>query len=87
MTFTTKIWIVSMITTHIWVVMLESQTSFRGETSGDVTKCRLFSQAIGDREEVRINTGTGIPKWVACEQTVLHRLGPNKIELDWKHVL
>ena len=24
---------------------LVSQTSFRGETSGDVTKCRLFSQA------------------------------------------
>ena len=37
-----------MITTQIWVVMLESQTSFRGETSGDVTKCRLFPQAIGD---------------------------------------
>ena len=25
---------------------LVSQTSFTGETSGDVTKCRLFSQAI-----------------------------------------
>ena len=40
-------------TTQIWVVTrhqygisaLVSQTSFRGETSGDVTKCRLFSQA------------------------------------------
>ena len=40
-------------TTQIWVVMchlygisvLISQTSFGGETSGSVTKCRLFSQA------------------------------------------
>ena len=40
-------------TTQIWVVTrhqygisaLVSQTSFRGETSGDVAKCRLFSQA------------------------------------------
>ena len=40
-------------TTQIWVVTrhqygisaLISQTSFRGETSGDVAKCRLFSQA------------------------------------------
>ena len=46
----------------------------------------VFSGYWG-QEEVRTNTGTGIPKWVACEQTVLHRLGPNKIELDWKHVL
>jgi len=40
-------------TTQIWVVKrhqygisaLVSQTSFRGETSGDVAKCRLFLQA------------------------------------------
>ena len=40
-------------TTQIWVVtrhqygisVLVSQTSFRGETSGGVAKCRLFSQA------------------------------------------
>ena len=40
-------------TTQIWVVMchqygisaLISQTSFGEETSGGVTKCRLFSQA------------------------------------------
>ena len=40
-------------TTQIWVVMrhqygisaLVSQTSFRGQTSGGVVKCRLFSQA------------------------------------------
>ena len=40
--------------TQIWVVtrhqygisVLISQTSFRGETSGDFAKCRLFSQAI-----------------------------------------
>ena len=39
-------------TTHIWVVTrhqygisaLVSQTSFRGETSGSVVKCRLFYQ-------------------------------------------
>ena len=41
-------------TTQIWVVTrhqygisaLVSQTSFGGETSGSVAKCRLFSQAI-----------------------------------------
>ena len=40
-------------TTHIWVVTrhqygisaLVSQTSFGGETTGSVAKCRLFSQA------------------------------------------
>ena len=40
-------------TTHIWVVTrnqygisaLVSQTSFRGEISGGVSKCRLFSEA------------------------------------------
>ena len=40
-------------TTQIWVVTrdqygisaLVPQTSFRGKTSGGVTKCRLFSQA------------------------------------------
>ena len=40
-------------TTHIWVVTshqygmsaLVSQTSFGGETSGSVAKCRLFTQA------------------------------------------
>ena len=40
-------------TTQLWVVTrhqygisaLISQTSFRGDTSGDVVKCRLFSQA------------------------------------------
>ena len=40
-------------TTQIWVVMhhqyrisvLVSQTSFGGETSGSIAKCRLFSQA------------------------------------------
>ena len=42
-------------TTQIWVVTphkygisaLVSQTSFGGETSGSVAKCRLFSQATG----------------------------------------
>ena len=40
-------------TTHIWVVTSRqygisapvSQTSFGGETSGSIAKCRLFSQA------------------------------------------
>ena len=44
-------------TTHIWVVTrhhfkisaLVSQTSFGGETSGSVAKCRLFSQATNLR--------------------------------------
>ena len=47
-------------TTHIWVVTrrqygvsaLVSQTPFRGETSGGIAKCRLFSQAtltVNDR--------------------------------------
>ena len=43
-------------TTQIWVVTrhqygipaLVSQTSFGGETSGTVVKCRLFSQASAD---------------------------------------
>ena len=41
-------------TTQIWVVMLHehgisalvSQTSCSGKTSGSISKCRLFSQAI-----------------------------------------
>ena len=40
--------------TYVWVVRrhqygisaLNSQTSFRGETSGGVAKCRIFSQAV-----------------------------------------
>ena len=40
--------------TYVWVVTrlqygiaaLVSQTSFRGETSGSVAKCRIFSQAV-----------------------------------------
>ena len=44
-------------TTQIWVVTphqygisaLVSQTSFGGETSGSVAKCRLFSQANSSR--------------------------------------
>ena len=48
-------------TTQIWVVTrhqceisgLVSQTSFRGETVGGVTKCRLFSKAtVGSRQNV-----------------------------------
>ena len=46
------------ITTQIWVMTrhrygisaLVSQTSFRGETSGGVAKCRLFSQASSTEE-------------------------------------
>ena len=44
----------SQVSTQMWVVThhhfgisaLVSQTSFGGETSGSVAKCRLFSQAI-----------------------------------------
>ena len=40
--------------TYVWVVTrhqygtlaLVSQTSFRGETSGGVAKCRIFSKAV-----------------------------------------
>ena len=40
---TTQIWVV---TSHQYgISALFSQTSFRGETSGSVSKCRLFSQA------------------------------------------
>ena len=46
-------------TTQIWIVIrhqygisaLVSQTSFRGETSGGVGKCRLFSQASEGAEK------------------------------------
>ena len=56
------------ITTQIWVVarheygifVLVSQTSFPGETSGDVAKCRLFSQACTyGREEMISHFSTG----------------------------
>ena len=41
----TKIWVV---TRHQYEISaLVSQTSFGGETSGSVAKCRLFSQATG----------------------------------------
>ena len=41
---TTQIWVV---TRHQYgIFALVSQTSFRGETSGSFTKCRLFSQAV-----------------------------------------
>ena len=33
-------------TSSVWNSTLVCQTSFRGETSGGVAKCRLFSQAI-----------------------------------------
>ena len=40
---TTQIWV---LTRHQYgISTLISQTSFRGETSGGVAKCRLFSQA------------------------------------------
>ena len=50
-------------TTQIWVVMshqygisaLISQTSFRGDTSGGVAKCRLFSQASRIQDCLRLS--------------------------------
>ena len=59
-------------TTQIWVVTrhqygisaLVSQTSFRGETSGSVAKCRLFSQAKHVPESKtcpRIQNTSGMP--------------------------
>ena len=49
-------------TTQIWVVtrhqygisVLVSQTSFRGETSGDVAKRRLFSRASRNFDQQRM---------------------------------
>ena len=41
---TTQIWVVTRH--HNGISALVSQTSFGGETSGSVAKCRLFSQAI-----------------------------------------
>ena len=43
-----------LLHTYVWVVRrhqygisaLVSQTSFRGETSGGVAKCRIFSKAV-----------------------------------------
>ena len=54
-------------TTHIWVVTrhqhgisaLVSQTSFGGETSGSVAKCRLFSKA--DSQVTHFNSATVSP--------------------------
>ena len=44
---TTQIW---MVTHHQYgISALVSQTSFRGETSDGVARCRLFSQAIRNR--------------------------------------
>ena len=40
---TTQIWVVTHH--HYGISGLVSQTSFGGENSNDVTKCRLFSQA------------------------------------------
>ena len=40
---TTQIWVVTCL--QYGISGLVSQTSFRGETSGGVAKCRLFSQA------------------------------------------
>ena len=43
---TTQIW---TVTRHQYgISALISQTSFRGETSGGVVKCRLLSQASGE---------------------------------------
>ena len=41
---TSQIWVVTRH--HYGISALVSQTSFGGETSGSVAKCRLFSQAI-----------------------------------------
>ena len=61
-------------TTQIWVVIRHqygisapvSQTSFRGETSGGIGKCRLFSQA-----------SEGAEKTIVCEQALFFRAFPS----------
>ena len=55
---TTQIWVVARHEYGIFVLV--SQTSFPGETSGDVAKCRLFSQACTyGREEMISHFSTG----------------------------
>ena len=45
---TTQIWVV---TRHQYEISVRvSQTSFGGETSGGVAKCRLFSQAVVEQK-------------------------------------
>ena len=67
-------------TTQIWVVTrhmefgisaLVSQTSFGGETSGSVAKCRLFSQATLDIELQKVPKHT-IMLFV-CNPNILHK--------------
>ena len=57
------------VTSQIWIVSrhqygisaLISQTSFRGETSGSVVKCQLFSQASKLRFWSRLCSDKGVP--------------------------
>ena len=43
---------ICVVTRHQYgISVLVSQTSFGGETSGSVAKCRLFSQARGGKNE------------------------------------
>ena len=49
---TTRIWVVFLLTGWKFaskISALASQTSFGGETSGDVAKCRLFSKPTSQR--------------------------------------
>ena len=48
---TTLIWVVAL--RHYTISMLISQTSFRRENSGNVAKCRLFSQAAANIKSLK----------------------------------
>ena len=66
-------------TTQIWVVTrhqygisaLVSQTSFGGETSGSVAKCRLFSPATLDIELQKVPKHTIV--LFVCNPNILHK--------------
>ena len=51
------------MTRHQFFFVLVSQTSLRGETSGDVAKCRLFSRATILGDPGADNGGKGKSKW------------------------
>ena len=53
------------MTRHQFFFVLVSQTSLRGETSGDVAKCRLFSRATILGDPGADNGGKGKSKWAA----------------------
>ena len=80
-------------TTQIWVVTrhqygisaLVSQTSFGGETSGSVAKCRLFPQPtwlvdrirVKKRRRLTLERGKNAKKWLANKKGLSNTKGVN----------